>query len=147
MHCEPTWHTAHILRVKVDTSVRFTLIKLLLRFNLQSPLYREINPSDQKAACRSVFLTIWHCILGTELTKTHSFRLSCITLPFRPGHAAINGQVFISKSSPTHVRPLPWGGGSVHARWRNCTFCPHVGRHDCHDDHSVQFPSTEKWDI
>jgi len=28
----------------------------------------------EKAACRSVLLTIWHCILNAELTKTHSFR-------------------------------------------------------------------------
>jgi len=29
----------------------------------------------QKAVCKSVFLTKWHCILSAELTKTHSFRL------------------------------------------------------------------------
>jgi len=29
----------------------------------------------EKAVCKSVFLTILHCILSTELTKTHSFRL------------------------------------------------------------------------
>jgi len=27
-----------------------------------------------KAVCRSVFLTTWHCLLSAELTKTHSFR-------------------------------------------------------------------------
>jgi len=29
----------------------------------------------EKAARRSVFLTVWHCIMSAELTKTHSFRL------------------------------------------------------------------------
>jgi len=29
-----------------------------------------------KIAEKAVFLTTWHCILGAELTKTHSFRLS-----------------------------------------------------------------------
>jgi len=28
----------------------------------------------EKAVCRSVFLTIWHCNLSAELTKTLSFR-------------------------------------------------------------------------
>jgi len=27
---------------------------------------------------RSIFLTIWHCILSTELIKMHSFRLLVI---------------------------------------------------------------------
>jgi len=31
--------------------------------------------SPKKAVYRSVFLTIWHCILSAELIKTHSFRL------------------------------------------------------------------------
>jgi len=30
----------------------------------------------ERAVCRSVFLTICHCILNAEFTKTHSFRLS-----------------------------------------------------------------------
>jgi len=29
----------------------------------------------EKTVCRSVFLTIWLCILSIELAKTHSFRL------------------------------------------------------------------------
>jgi len=29
----------------------------------------------EKAVCRRVFLTTWHCILSSELTKTHSSRL------------------------------------------------------------------------
>jgi len=29
----------------------------------------------EKAVCRSVFLTMWHCILSAELTKMHCFRL------------------------------------------------------------------------
>jgi len=30
----------------------------------------------QKDLLLSVFLTIWHCILGAELTNKHSFRLT-----------------------------------------------------------------------
>jgi len=30
---------------------------------------------NNKDICRSVFLTICHCILGVQLAKTHSFRL------------------------------------------------------------------------
>jgi len=29
----------------------------------------------EKAVCRRVFLTTWHCVLSAELTKTHSSRL------------------------------------------------------------------------
>jgi len=29
----------------------------------------------EKAVCRSVILTIWHCILSADLSKAHSFRL------------------------------------------------------------------------
>jgi len=35
----------------------------------------QVSKIVEKAVCRSVFLTIWHRILGAELTKTHSFRL------------------------------------------------------------------------
>jgi len=28
----------------------------------------------EKAVCKSVFLTIWHCILSAEITKMRSFR-------------------------------------------------------------------------
>jgi len=35
----------------------------------------------RKATCGSVFLTTWHRILSTELTKTHSFRLFSAILP------------------------------------------------------------------
>jgi len=28
----------------------------------------------EKAVCRRIFLTAWHCILIAELTKLHSFR-------------------------------------------------------------------------
>jgi len=35
----------------------------------------QVGKIAEKAVCKSVFLTIWHCILGAELTKTHSFRL------------------------------------------------------------------------
>jgi len=43
-------------------------------------LYGNMDPPvekiAEKAACRSVFSTTWHCILSAsaELTKTHSFR-------------------------------------------------------------------------
>jgi len=30
----------------------------------------KFNPAQWKAVCRSVFLTIWHCNLRAELTKT-----------------------------------------------------------------------------
>jgi len=30
---------------------------------------------SEKLACRSVLLTIWHCILSIKLTKTYSFRV------------------------------------------------------------------------
>jgi len=31
--------------------------------------------AEKAVVCRSVFLTIWHRVLRSELTKTHSFRL------------------------------------------------------------------------
>jgi len=37
-------------------------------------LSQPIHPSE-KAACRSVFLAIWHCILSADFTKILSFRL------------------------------------------------------------------------
>jgi len=37
--------------------------------------WRRVSQWAEKAVCRSVFLTIWHCILSAEITKTHSFRL------------------------------------------------------------------------
>jgi len=30
----------------------------------------QLGKVVEKAACRSVFLTIWHCVLSPELTKT-----------------------------------------------------------------------------
>jgi len=33
------------------------------------------KPHAEKVVRRSVFLTVWHCILSSELIKTHSFRL------------------------------------------------------------------------
>jgi len=38
-------------------------------------IYTPVGKINEKAVCRSVFLTTWHCILSAELTKTHSFRL------------------------------------------------------------------------
>jgi len=40
-----------------------------------SRIYFPVGKIAEKAVYRSVFLTIWHCILSAELTKTHSFRL------------------------------------------------------------------------
>jgi len=34
-----------------------------------------VGKITEKAVCRSVCLTIWHCILSAELPKRHSFRL------------------------------------------------------------------------
>jgi len=36
--------------------------------------YIPVSKIVEKAVCKSVFLTKRHCILSTELTKTHSFR-------------------------------------------------------------------------
>jgi len=51
------------------SSVRKTfclLISFVLKF--------LVGKIAEKAVCRSVFLTMWHCILSAVLTKTHSFR-------------------------------------------------------------------------
>jgi len=40
--------------------------------------YNPVGKIAEKAVCRSVFLTTWHCILSVELTKTHLFRLLAI---------------------------------------------------------------------
>jgi len=34
-----------------------------------------VGKITEKAVCKSVFLTAWHCILSAELTKSHSFTL------------------------------------------------------------------------
>jgi len=36
--------------------------------------YNPVGKIAENAVCRSVFFTIWHCILSAELTKPHSFR-------------------------------------------------------------------------
>jgi len=41
----------------------------------------------EKAACKSVFLTIWHWIFSAKLTKTYSFR------PFFVNFAHWNGKI------------------------------------------------------
>jgi len=44
-------------------------------------LSNPVGKIDEKAVCKSVFWTIWHCVLSAELIKTHSFRLFLAILP------------------------------------------------------------------
>jgi len=45
---------------------------LVIRVKMQNELSRlsfPVGKIAEKAVCKSVFLTIWHCILSAELTK------------------------------------------------------------------------------
>jgi len=43
--------------------------------SLELRLSHPVGKIAEKAVFRSVFLTIWHCVLSAELTKTHYYRL------------------------------------------------------------------------
>jgi len=45
-----------------------------------SIISHPVGKITEKAICRSVFLTLWHCILSAESTKTHSFRYTYLQL-------------------------------------------------------------------
>jgi len=75
----------------------------------------------EKAVCKSVFLTIWHCIFSAELTKTHSFRL--FFQRFCPLGTLLNQNIshpfFISNFNFVFIS-LVDGGWSEWAEWKKC---------------------------
>jgi len=71
---------------------------------------RRSSPASQgkiakKAVCGSVFLTISHCILSAELTKTHSFNCFLAILP-----TILSGSCIIKWLSFV-ISIRMWGGG------------------------------------
>jgi len=67
----------YIKNKKKGLPCRNTTLKLECFHDIKESPVGKIAKKQQiaeKAACRSVFLTIWQCNLNSELTKIHSFR-------------------------------------------------------------------------